>query len=400
MQPFGTRCFAYVEGAKNLETRSIEGIFLGYDKYSPAYLVYYPNSKKVSKVRNVRFVGDFKQKIIESDVLPENKIPSEEDNSVKDKIDRNESAGNKSNESQIGENCEKTEKRYPDRECNKPKHLDDYVTCVSEQNYLFATYCYVCDTPQNYSQAINCESVKDWCDAMNSEMESLKQNKVFEITQLPPGKSLIGGKWVYTTKVDVEGNSKCKARYVAKGYAQREDIDYTETSLPTAHMTSVRMLAQNAVDNDMSVHQMEVKTAYLNAPIDCELYIEQPQGYEVTGGNGDKLVWKLEKSLYGLKQSERNWNHLLHSFLVDEGFEQSVTNPCLYKKSVDENVVLLLFWVDDILVSSNNQHVLNDVKSALSQRFKMKGLGKLRWFLGIEFSREGDRIVMSQKSYW
>ena len=399
MQPFGTLCFAYVEGAKKLEARSREGIFLGYDKYSPAYLVYHPNTKKVSKVRNVRFVGDFKQEIIESDVLPENKIPSEEDNSVKDKIDRNEGASNKSDESQISENCEKTEKMYPDRERNKPKYLDDYVTCVSEQNDLFVDYCYVCDTPQNYSQAINCENVKDWCDAMNSEIESLKQNKVFEITRLPPGKSLIGGKWVYTTKVDAEGNSKCKARYVAKGYAQREDIDYTETFSPTAHMTSVRMLVQNAVDNDMSVHQMDVKTAYLNAPIDCELYIEQPQGYEVTRENGDKLVWKLEKSLYGLKQSGRNWNNLLHSFLVDEGFEQSVTDPCLYKKCVDENVVLLLFWVDDILVSSNNQHVLNDVKLALSQRFKMKDLGELRWFLGIEFNRQGDCIVMSQKSY-
>ena len=156
----------------------------------------------------MRFVDDFKQEIIESDVLPENKIPSEEDDRVKDKIDRNEGASNKSNENQISENCEQTEKRYTDRERYKPKHLDDYVTCVSKQNDLFNNYCYVCDTPQNYSQAINCENVNDWCDAMNSETQSLKQNKVFEITILPPGKSLIGGKWVYKKKVDAEGNSK------------------------------------------------------------------------------------------------------------------------------------------------------------------------------------------------
>ena len=263
MQPFGTRCFAYVESAKKLEARSREGIFLGYDKYSPAYLVYHPYTKKVSKVRNVRFVGDFKQEIIESDVLPENKIRSEEDcylNSVQDKIERNEGASNKHYENQISEKCEKTGKRYPVRECNKPEHLDDYVTCVSEQNDLFVDYCYVCDTPQNYSQATNYEKVKNWCGAMNSEIESLKQNKVFEITKLSPGKSLIGGKWVYTTKVDAEENSRCKARFVAKGYAQREDIDYTETFSPTALVTSVRMLVQNAVDNDMSVHQMDVVT--------------------------------------------------------------------------------------------------------------------------------------------
>ena len=93
-------------------------------------------------------------------------------------------------------------------------------------------------------------------------------------------------------------------------------------------------------------------------------------------------------------------NHLLHSFLIDKGIEQPVTGPCLYKKCIIGNIVLIIFCVDDILVSSYNQRVLNDVKSVLSQGFKMKDLGEIKWLLGIEFNSEGDRIVMSPKSYY
>lgn len=95
-------------------------------------------------------------------------------------------------------------------------------------------------------------------------------------------------------------------RYIAKGYSQIAKIDYQETFAPTARMSSVRMLMQQAVQNDMITHQMDVKTAYLNAPIDCNIYIKQPEGFEKVGKNGEMLVCKLKKSLYGLKQSGPN----------------------------------------------------------------------------------------------
>ena len=97
---------------------------------------------------------------------------------------------------------------------------------------------------------------------------------------------------MYATKLDANGNIKHKARYVAKGYSQTENVDYSETFSPTAHMTSVRMLMQSVADNNLLVHQMDVKTAYLNAPIDCELYVEQPEGYAVPNQGDCKLVWK------------------------------------------------------------------------------------------------------------
>ena len=96
-------------------------------------------------------------------------------------------------------------------------------------------------------------------------------------------------------------------------------------------MSSIRILLQRAVQNDMRVHQMDLKTAYLNAPIDCDIYMVQPEGFEKHCKNGEKLVCKLKKSLYGLKQSGRNWNNVLHEYLHQEKFVQSLADPCVCK---------------------------------------------------------------------
>ncbi|KAK3788830.1 hypothetical protein RRG08_032853 [Elysia crispata] len=149
------------------------------------------------------------------------------------------------------------------------------------------------------------------------------------------------------------------------------------------------------------VHQMDVKTAYLNAPIDCELYVEQPEGYVKTNEQGEKLVWKLRKSLYGLKQSGRNWNNLLHSHLIADGFTQSLVDTCVYvKNSHDENeMCIVLVWVDDIVLVTKSEVAMTNMKKSLSKHFHMKDLGPISWFLGIEFEHEKDSISMGQAQY-
>ena len=166
---------------------------------------------------------------------------------------------------------------------------------------------------------------------------------------------------MYAIKLDPNGEEKYKARFVAKGYSQAPGIDYHETFSPTVRITSVRILMQLAIQMGMVVHQMDVKTAYLNAPIDCELYIEQPEGYERKGPNGQKLVCKLKKSLYGLKQSGRNWNCLLHGYLTQERFIQSLADPCGYVTSTEFGLVIAIVWVDDIIIAGSNTDVLKKV---------------------------------------
>ena len=115
------------------------------------------------------------------------------------------------------------------------------------------------------------------------------------IKKCPPGERVIGGRWVYSLKQDKDGEiSKYKARYVARGFSQIPGIDYYDTYAPTTRLTSVRMLMQISVQYDLIVHQMDVKTAYLNANIDADIFIEQPKGFE----EGKNDICHLNKSIY------------------------------------------------------------------------------------------------------
>ncbi len=136
---------------------------------------------------------------------------------------------------------------------------------------------------------------------MKEEINSLKENDTFELSPLPEGRNTLGGKWVYALKENTKRGKIFKARYVAKGYNQTEGIDYHETFAPTANISSVWASMQTAVQNDLVVHQMDVKTAYLHALIDAEIFLEQPEGFEKTSEKGEKLVYKLKKSLYCLR---------------------------------------------------------------------------------------------------
>ena len=156
---------------------------------------------------------------------------------------------------------------------------------------------------------------------------------------------------------------------------------------------------QLAIQMGMVVHQMDVKTAYLNTQIDCELYVEQPEGHKRKGPNGQKLVCKLKKSLYGLKQSGRNWNCLLHGYLTQEKFVQSLADPCVYVKSTEFGLVIAIVWVDDIIIAGSNTVVLKKAKESLMMRFKMKDLGVLSWFLSIQFKCGKDCIEMNQRKF-
>ena len=149
------------------------------------------------------------------------------------------------------------------------------------------------------------------------------------IKKCPPGERVIGGRWVYSLKQDKDGEiSKYKARYVARGFSQIPGIDYYDTYAPTTRLTSVRMLMQISVQYDLIVHQMDVKTAYLNANIDADIFIEQPKGFE----EGKNDICHLNKSIYGLKQSGKLCNQLIHKFLSESDFTRSSVDHCLYIK--------------------------------------------------------------------
>lgn len=421
MHVFGVDCYVYRQGAKKLDDRGVRGIFVGYDKASPAYLVYMPETGKVMKHRLVHFPkgrgkpfgGECSQMSDESDesdfdVGPKVGRAAKMPEIVPDGADRGEgepavapvAAGRGEGEPAV---APVAPHRYPQRDRKMPGHLKDFdLNDGNDDDQMMTTidYCYkVCSFPQNYAEAMSSPDSAQWKEAMDEEMNSLNENGTFTITTLPPGRKSIGGRWVFSVKEDSCGEETYKARFVAKGFSQTKNTDYYDTFAPTANHTSLRVLLQLAMEYDLILHQMDVKTAYLNAPIDCTIYMNQAEGYQKVSEDGEKLVYKLNKSLYGLKQAGRNWNNLLHSHLSDHHFEQNPVDPCLYKRQTERGVVILLIWVDDIIIAASNDELMVETKRMMNTRFKMKDLGKLKYFIGVEFDQGDEYIKVSQKRY-
>ena len=199
----------------------------------------------------------------------------------------------------VGENRNESQARYPTHTWNKPSYLSEYI--VDDISYT-VDYCNeianMPEIPTNYQQAVKSPVAEKWQKAMHDEVNALEDNDTYELVPPPKDRQVVGGKWVYAIKTDQKGDKTHKAQYVAKGYSQVAEIDYHKTFSPTTRMSSIRALIQCAVQNDMGIHQMDVKTAYLNAPIDCKHYMEQPEGFEKRGKNRGKLMCKLNKSLY------------------------------------------------------------------------------------------------------
>ena len=155
--------------------------------------------------------------------------------------------------------------------------------------------------PQTYQEAMESPESSSWKVAMREEMDSLNENNTFTLTILPEGKHSVGGRWVHTVKEISTGGKTFKARYVAKGYSQVKGIDYQETFAPTANLTSLRVLMQIAAQKDLILHQMVVKTAYLNAPIDVEIFMDQAEGFEVPSESNGRQTKEMMKKGFHMK---------------------------------------------------------------------------------------------------
>jgi hypothetical protein len=240
--------------------------------------------------------------------------------------------------------------------------------------------------PTYFEQAIRNPK---WDNAMDEEMAALDANVTWELVALPKDKKTIGCKWVYKVKHNADGSvSRYKARLVAKGYAQTYGIDYEETYSLVAKMTIVRAIIAMATTKGWSLHQMDVKNVFLHGDLQEEVYMEQPPGYvDQTRPN---LVCRLKKTLYGLKQA-RAWSHKISQYLVTSGFQTSNVDFSLYVKKTDHGIVVIVIYVDDLIIIGDSDANIFILKKLLKQKFEMKDLGELRYFLGIEVLQSPKR---------
>jgi hypothetical protein len=250
--------------------------------------------------------------------------------------------------------------------------------------------------PRTYKQAIECKDKDKWISAMREEINSITKNKTWTAVDLPEGSHSIGSKWVFKIKYKDNGEvDRYKARLVAQGFTQIFGEDYDEVFAPVARSTSFRILLTVAGKRNLCVEQYDVVTAFLNGTIDEDIYIRPPKGFA-----NETKVFKLHKSLYGLKQSARKWNEAMHKCLSELGFAQSKLDNCLYICKTNDDVCYLVIHVDDFLVAAKNHETIKLLTDKISQTFELKRLGKASQFLGININRKQNGLFeINQSNY-
>jgi len=254
--------------------------------------------------------------------------------------------------------------------------------------------------PTSYNEAISSDQSSDWNKAMIDELDSMKKNDVWDLVELPNGVKPVGCKWVFKTKLDPNGNvERFKARLVAKGFTQKEGIDYQETFSPVSRKDSLRIVMALVAHYDLELHQMDVKTAFLNGDLDEDVFMKQPEGFIPEGQ--EHLVCKLKKSIYGLKQASRQWYLKFDNVMKKQGFVKNQVDQCTYLKMSGSNFTILVLYVDDILLASNSLDMLHESKRFLSSNFDMKDLGEASYVIGIEIHRDRHNGILglSQRAY-
>jgi hypothetical protein len=251
--------------------------------------------------------------------------------------------------------------------------------------------------PLTLKEALASNDADKWKMAMQDELDSLHHNNTWELTELPHGRKAIGSKWIFRIKRDEHGNvERYKARLVAQGFSQLYGIDYQETFSPVVRYASIRILIALATQYDYEIHQMDVTTAYLNGELEEEIFMKQPEGFQQ--GN---LVCRLNKSLYGLKQSGRAWYSVIDAFLISLKFKRNDADHGVYSRYTNNSIIYITLYVDDLIIIGNSMPAVNQIKLELSSKFKMKDLGELHYILGIQVTRNRKQgtTTLSQHKY-
>lgn len=237
-----------------------------------------------------------------------------------------------------------------------------------------------------------------WTKAIEEEMGALLKNQTWTLVPLPQGKKTVGCRWVFSVKHKADGSiERYKARLVAKGYTQTYGVDYHETFSPVAKLNTVRVLLSLAANLDWPLHQLDVKNAFLHGDLEEEVYMDTPPGY--TASSKTEVVCKLQRALYGLKQSPRAWFGRFSQAMKKYGFCQSNSDHTLFLKHQRGKVTALIVYVDDMIITGDDAEEMDKLQKQLATEFEMKNLGGLKYFLGIEVARSKKGIFLSQQKY-
>ncbi|GJX50138.1 retrovirus-related pol polyprotein from transposon TNT 1-94, partial [Tanacetum coccineum] len=259
----------------------------------------------------------------------------------------------------------------PSRSISTRKQLETDVMWCYFDSFLTSV------EPKNFKQAMTEPS---WIDAMQEEIHKLEKKTLLEVKTDESGRVL-----------------KNKARLVAQGFRQEEGIDFEESFASVARIEAIRIFVANAAHKNMTIYQMDVKTAFLNGELKEEVYVSQPEGF--VDQDNPSHVYKLKKALYGLKQAPRAWYDMLSSFLISQQFSKGAVDPTLFTRHAGNDILLVQIYVDDIIFASTNTAMCDEFANQMTNKFKMSMMGQMSFFLGLQISQSPRGIFINQSKY-
>ncbi|KAI3691360.1 hypothetical protein L2E82_49707 [Cichorium intybus] len=233
---------------------------------------------------------------------------------------------------------------------------------------------------------------------MQEELSEFKRNNVWDLVPRPSNHRVIGTRWVFRNKLDDMGTVvRNKARLVAKGYSQIEGLDYDETYAPVARLEAIRIFLAYAAHKNIIVHQMDVKSAFLQGDLQETIYLQQPSGFEEL--SRPNHVYRLNKAVHDLKQSPRAWYETLSTFLVSSGYRRGVIDPTFFIRSNQNHIMIIQVYVDNIIFGSTNQAMVDEFAKVMTDKFHMSMNREINFFLGLQIKQTKRGIFIHQEKY-
>ena len=370
LRVFGCTAYAHVDNGK-LEPRAIKCMFVGYGSGVKGYKLWNPDTGKFFMSRSVVF----NESVMFNDSLPTDVSPVSSDDEQEEISVQVEHVDNKENETETDNDVDDTVQHSPIvlqpqnqsiAERRTKRNAVKSTRLIEECDIVH--YAFNCaeqvennNEPSTYTEAIGSGDREKWVSAMQEEMQSLEKNGTWDVVRLPMKKKTVRCKWIFKRKEGLSPSEppRYKARLVAKGFSQIPGVDYNDVFSPVVKHSSIRTFFGIVAMHDLELEQLDMKTAFLHGELEEEIYMDQPEGFIVPGK--EDFVCKLKRSLYGLKQSPRQWYKRFDSFMLSHGFKRSEFYSCVYIKFVDGYPIYFLLYVDDmprerkkLMLSSHN----------------------------------------------
>ncbi|CAI5970712.1 unnamed protein product [Closterium sp. NIES-65] len=249
-------------------------------------------------------------------------------------------------------------------------------------------------TPRSYAEAIEGPYSSQWRAAMDAEMASWKSTGTYVDAVPPPGANIVSGMWIFRVKRPAGSPPVFKARYVGRGFSQRQGVDYFQIFSPTPKMTTLRVLLHVAAYRDYELHSLDFSTALLQGGLHEEIWLRRPPNF--TGSFPPGTQWSVRRPVYGLCQAPREWHDTLRTTLAALGFAPSTADPSLFLRT-DTSLppFYILVYVNDLVFATADSAGLAYVKFELQKRHTCTDLGELRSYLGLQITRDRARCTIT-----